>query len=411
MSILIAPAVLVGVTLALGTGLVWLRSRLPNKENALIDAIDALLPQTQCAQCGYPGCRPYAEAVATGAPLDLCPPGGTETVAALRNLLGEDAGEAAAKPQPPAAGPPFPENVLAPADLPSPLSATGATAYDSTGDADIGATEQLAGNRSGRYPQPSAINASASFAVVAKVREPECVGCALCIKACPVDAIIGAPGFMHTVLERHCTGCELCLPACPVDCIDLMPAPSLAAPAQPWAVRKGRRTTLDRLGGQPMRRLATGPGSHPGAPQAVSRDAPCIGCNRCEEACPEGLAPQHLLRLLRAGQSAQAAAAGLGKCIECRLCDRACPTDIPLAGLFHRAKSELAQRAAKDTNAAAAKARFQARKARLAQKASAAEARRAERLARLLNHPSATTADKGTKQAVKTTLQTEARAT
>ena len=363
MSILIAPAVLVGVTLALGAGLVWVRSRLPNKENALIDAIDALLPQTQCAQCGYPGCRPYAEAVAGGAPLNLCPPGGTETVAALRDLLGEDAGEAVAAPQP--------------------------------------STASL----------PTATNGGESCELVAKVREPECVGCALCIKACPVDAIIGAPGFMHTVLERHCTGCELCLPACPVDCIDLMPASSPATPAQPSAVRKGRRTTLGRLVGQPMRHLATGPGSHLGTLQAASRDAPCIGCNRCEEACPERLAPQHLLRLLRAAQSAQAAAAGLGKCIECRLCDRACPTDIPLAGIFHHAKSELAQRAAKDTNAAAAKARFQARKARLAQKASTAEARRAERLARLLNHPSATTDDEFTKQAVKTTLQADARST
>ena len=353
MSILIAPAVLVGVTLALGAGLVWLRSRLPNKENALIDAIDAFLPQTQCAQCGYPGCRPYAEAVAAGAPLDLCPPGGTETVAALRNLLGEDAGEAVAAPQPSTAG------------------------------------------------QPTATNGGKSCELVAKVREPECVGCALCIKACPVDAIIGAPGFMHTVLERHCTGCELCLPACPVDCIDLMPAPSPAAPAPPSAVRKGRHTTLGRLVGQPMRHLASG---RPGRPQAATKDAPCIGCNRCEEACPEGLAPQHLLRLLRAGQSAQAAAADLGKCIECRLCDRACPTAIPLAGIFHRAKSKLAQRAAKDTNAAAAKARFKAHRARLAEQKATAEARRAERLARLLNNPSATTDDEFTKQAVNTTL-------
>ena len=401
MSILIAPAVLVGVTLALGAGLVWLRSRLPNKENALIDAIDAFLPQTQCAQCGYPGCRPYAEAVATGAPLDLCPPGGTETVAALRNLLGEDTGQSTAKPLRTVSGPPFPQNAETPADLPSPLSATGATAYDSTGDAGIDAAKQPTGNRAERRPQPSAIDASASFAVVAKVREPECVGCALCLKACPVDAIIGAPGFMHTVLERHCTGCELCLPACPVDCIDLMPAPSPEAPAPPSAVRKGRRTTLGRLVGQPMRHLASG---RPGRPQAATKDAPCIGCNRCEEACPEGLAPQHLLRLLRAGQSAQAAAADLGKCIECRLCDRACPTDIPLAGIFHGAKGELARKSAKEASAAAAKARFKAHRTRLAEQKATTEARRAERLARLLNHPSATTDDKFTKQAVKTTL-------
>ena len=111
--------------------------------------------------------------------------------------------------------------------------------------------------------------------------------------------------------------------------------------------------------------------------------APCIGCNRCEEVCPERLAPQHLLRLLRAGQSDQAAAADLGKCIECRLCDRACPADIPLAGIFHGAKAELARQAVKEASAAAAKARFEARTARLAQQAVTADARRAARLERL----------------------------
>ena len=341
MSILIAPAVLVGIALLLGAGLVWARSRLPDGDHALIDAIDALLPQTQCAQCGHPGCRPYAEAVAGGAPLDLCPPGGKETAAALRNLLGEDAGEAAAAPQPSTAG------------------------------------------------RPTTRNGGESPELVAKVREAECVGCALCIKACPVDAIIGAPGFMHAVLERHCTGCELCLPACPVDCIDLKPAPSPEAPVPPSAARKGRRVTPGRLVGQPMRHLASDLSGRPRTPQAVSKDAPCIGCNRCEEACPEALAPQHLLRLLRAGQSTQAAAADLDKCIECRLCDRACPTEIPLAGIFHGAKGELAKKSAKEASAAAAKARFQARKARLAQQAASADARRAERLVRLLDQPSA----------------------
>lgn len=342
MSILIAPAVLVGIALLLGAGLVWVRSRLPEGDHALADAIDALLPQTQCAQCGYPGCRPYAEAVAGGAPLDLCPPGGKETVAALRNLLGEDAGEAAAAPQPPTAG------------------------------------------------RPTARNGGESPELVAKVREPECVGCALCIKACPVDAIIGAPGFMHSVLERHCTGCELCLPACPVDCIDLIPAPMPEASASPTAAASdGRHPPSGRNDSQSRRLHAGRPKGRQGPQRAAAEDAPCIGCNRCEEACPEALAPQHLLRLLRAGQSTQAAAADLGKCIECRLCDRACPTAIPLADIFHGAKGELAKKSAKKASAAAAKARFQARKARLAQQAATAEARRAERLVRLLDQPSA----------------------
>lgn len=305
MSMLIAAAVLVGVALLLGAALVWARSRLPNNESALTDAIDALLPQTQCAQCGYPGCRPYAEAVANGAALDLCPPGGKETIAALQNLLGSDAG---------------------------------------------------ASNRDG--------GANEASGLVAKVREPECVGCALCLNACPVDAIVGAPGFMHTVLERQCTGCELCLPACPVDCIDLVRAPiqALHPPA------------------------AAAPKRHRAFTSPAAADAPCIGCNRCEEVCPEGLAPQHLLRLVRAGQSSQAAA-GLRACIECRLCDRACPTQIPLGGVFRLTKGELAQRAAKEASATAAKARFQARIARLAEQEAAAEARRAKRLGRLLHQP------------------------
>ena len=341
MSILIAPAVLVGIALLLGAGLVWVRSRLPEGDHALTDAIDALLPQTQCAQCGYPGCRPYAEAVAGGAPLDLCPPGGKETVAALRNLLGEDAGEAAAAPQPSTAG------------------------------------------------RPTARNGGESPELVAKVREAECVGCALCIKACPVDAIIGAPGFMHSVLERHCTGCELCLPACPVDCIDLRPAPMPEASTSPTAATsKNRHPPSGRNDSQPRRGYASSAKGRLQRPSEAG-DAPCIGCNRCEEACPEALAPQHLLRLLRAGQSTQAATADLDKCIECRLCDRACPTEIPLAGIFHGAKGELAQKSAKEASAAAAKARFQARKARLAQQAASADARRAERLVRLLDQPSA----------------------
>ena len=104
MSILIAPAVLIGIALALGAGLIRARSRLPGNDDILIDAVEALLPQTQCAQCGYLGCRPYAEAVAKGAALDLCPPEGRETVAALRSLLSEDASQSTAKPQRTAAG-------------------------------------------------------------------------------------------------------------------------------------------------------------------------------------------------------------------------------------------------------------------------------------------------------------------
>jgi electron transport complex protein RnfB len=135
----------------------------------LAERIDALLPQTQCRRCGYDGCRPYADAVAQGtAPINQCPPGGNETVAALAALLGNPA-----LPLDPARG----------------------------------------------EPRPWAI---------ARIDEAACIGCTLCIAACPVDAIVGAAKLVHTVLADRCTGCELCLPPCPVDCIALLPA------RRPW---------------------------------------------------------------------------------------------------------------------------------------------------------------------------------
>ena len=126
--------------------------------------IDALLPQTQCGQCGYPGCRPYAEAMASGgADIDQCPPGGAVTLHALARLLGRDPAESRTLPA----------------------------------------------------EQPGH---------VARIDEEECIGCLKCVRACPVDAILGAAGRMHTVLPRCCTGCGLCVAPCPVDCIDLVPA-------------------------------------------------------------------------------------------------------------------------------------------------------------------------------------------
>jgi len=125
--------------------------------------INQLLPQTQCAQCGYPGCRPYADAIASNnAEINQCPPGGEEGIAALAELLGKPI--IALNPQ-----------------------------Y-------------------GEFKPP----------LLATIRESECIGCTLCINACPVDAIVGAAKLMHTVISNQCTGCELCLPPCPVDCIDLV---------------------------------------------------------------------------------------------------------------------------------------------------------------------------------------------
>ena len=164
------PAVLVLGLLGLvvGAALGFARKRLAGDTDSLVSAVDALLPQTQCAQCGYPGCRPYAEAIAAGAPLDLCPPGGQATAEAIANLLGREAEQ-------PVVGTP--------------------------GDC------------------------------VAVIDEAACIGCALCLDACPVDAIVGANRYVHTVIEGRCTGCELCLPPCPVDCIALEP---LAAETLRW---------------------------------------------------------------------------------------------------------------------------------------------------------------------------------
>ena len=135
-----------------------------NPAAALADAIDALLPQTQCRLCGYTGCRPYAAAIASGqAQINQCPPGGDAVIAELALALNRSA---------------------------LPLN----TAH-------------------GEAKPPT----------VALIDEALCIGCALCIAACPVDAIVGARKRMHTVITTDCTGCELCLPPCPVDCITLAP--------------------------------------------------------------------------------------------------------------------------------------------------------------------------------------------
>ncbi|RMH15424.1 MAG: electron transport complex subunit RsxB [Gammaproteobacteria bacterium] len=131
----------------------------------IVDKIDHLLPQTQCGQCGFPGCRPYAEAIATGnAEINQCPPGGEDTILALADLLGKE---------------------------PLPLSE----------EHGVEKTEPM----------------------VALIDEKTCIGCTLCIQACPVDAILGASKQMHTVIAEECTGCELCIEPCPVDCISMVP--------------------------------------------------------------------------------------------------------------------------------------------------------------------------------------------
>ena len=151
---------------------------------SLSDRIDALLPQTQCTKCGFDGCRPYADAIAADeAEINQCPPGGAPGIDALAGLLGR---------------------------TPLPL------------------------NPANGVEQPL---------MVAIVDESRCIGCTLCIPACPVDAIIGAPKRMHSVIASHCTGCDLCLSPCPMDCISMVPV----IPARAWtaADRESARARHD----------------------------------------------------------------------------------------------------------------------------------------------------------------------
>jgi electron transport complex protein RnfB len=155
--------VMIGIALFLGAVLGYSAIKFKVQGNLLIEKIDAVLPQTQCGQCGYPGCKPYATAIAEGgAEINKCPPGGEEGIHKLAELLGREFV-------------PFGE---------------------------------------GAAPKAKS---------VAFIDEQTCIGCTLCIQACPVDAIVGAAKQMHTIIARECTGCELCIAPCPVDCISMLP--------------------------------------------------------------------------------------------------------------------------------------------------------------------------------------------
>jgi electron transport complex protein RnfB len=159
-SILTATLIITGIALAAGLLLSTAARKLPGDPDQIVNQINDLLPQTQCAQCGYPGCRPYAQAVASDeAAINLCPPGGEDTVRRLADLLG-------------------------------------------------------------REPVPLA--QAAPVTSIAVIDETLCIGCTHCRDACPVDAITGAHQFMHTVITDECTGCELCIMPCPVDCISMV---------------------------------------------------------------------------------------------------------------------------------------------------------------------------------------------
>ncbi len=155
---------MVGLAIIFGAVLGFASVKLKVEGDPIVDQIDALLPQTQCGQCGNPGCRPYAEEIAAGGPINKCPPGGQATINAIADLLGVDAP----------------------------------------------ALDEEHGEET-------------DVATVAFIREAECIGCTKCIQACPVDAILGAAKMMHTVITSECTGCDLCVEPCPVDCIDMVP--------------------------------------------------------------------------------------------------------------------------------------------------------------------------------------------
>jgi electron transport complex protein RnfB len=163
--VLAALTAMLGLGIAFGAILGFASIRFRAEGNPVVDQINAILPQTQCGQCGHPGCRPYAEAIAAGEDINKCPPGGEAGIQALADLLDVE---------------------------PLPL------------DAEHG---------------------EETVKTIAYIREDECIGCTKCIVACPVDAIIGAAKQMHTVVVAECTGCDLCVEPCPVDCIDMLPIP------------------------------------------------------------------------------------------------------------------------------------------------------------------------------------------
>jgi len=154
---------LVGLAAAFGALLGFAAVQFKTEGNPIADEINNILPQTQCGQCGFPGCRPYAEAIANGEDINKCPPGGETGIQALADLL----------------------------------------------DVEVMPLDEEHGEET-KGP------------AVAFIREDECIGCTKCIQACPVDAILGAAKQMHTVIGSECTGCDLCVEPCPVDCIDML---------------------------------------------------------------------------------------------------------------------------------------------------------------------------------------------
>lgn len=163
MSTILIAVIAIAILAALfGAILGFASIRFKVEADPIVDQIDAILPQTQCGQCGYPGCRPYAEAIANGDSINKCPPGGQATIEKLADLMGVEA-------------------------------------------------------------QESAHDLEGKVKTVAFIHEDMCIGCTKCIQACPVDAIVGGTKALHTVIKDECTGCDLCVAPCPTDCIEMIP--------------------------------------------------------------------------------------------------------------------------------------------------------------------------------------------
>ncbi|WGW01170.1 electron transport complex subunit RsxB [Vibrio sp. YMD68] len=161
-TIVIAIIAVVALAAVFGAILGFASIKFKVEADPIVDQIDELLPQTQCGQCGYPGCRPYAEAIANGDKINKCPPGGQATIENLANLMGVEVEE-------------------------------------------------------------SAHDLNDAVKTVAFIHEDMCIGCTKCIQACPVDAIVGGTKALHTVIKDECTGCDLCVAPCPTDCIEMIP--------------------------------------------------------------------------------------------------------------------------------------------------------------------------------------------
>lgn len=184
--LLAALAAMLALGVCFGAILGFASIRFRAEGNPIVEQINAILPQTQCGQCGHPGCRPYAEGIANGEDINKCPPGGEAGIQALADLLDVE---------------------------PLPL------------DAEHG---------------------EESVKTVAYIREDECIGCTKCIQACPVDAILGAAKQMHTVVAVECTGCDLCVEPCPVDCIDMLPVP-VTVQNWHWELPRGGTSTVQLI--------------------------------------------------------------------------------------------------------------------------------------------------------------------